>query len=234
MASFTIRWGANLAYAVGLITTDGCLSKDGRHFDLTSKDLEQIHNFKKILKLKNKIGTKYRGPDHSKKYNRIQFGDVRFYKWLVRIGLMSNKSRRLGILNIPSKYFADFLRGCIDGDGNISAVKHPESKYLQLRVRLASGSPKFLAWMRDCIRNLIKTKGGYIENKSSVQYLCFGKTDSIKILEFVYYNGVKYYLKRKLDYYHNLMGWASGETENTIGLGPIAARFGGSTPLSPT
>ena len=28
--------------------------------------------------------------------------------------------------------------------------------------------------------------------------------------------------------------WASGEMVDTIGLGPIAARFGGSSPLSPT
>lgn len=56
-----MRWSADLAYAVGLISTDGNLSKDGRHFDFTSKDLDQIKNFKKILKLKNKIGKKYSG-----------------------------------------------------------------------------------------------------------------------------------------------------------------------------
>lgn len=29
--------GANLWYLVGLITSDGCLSKDGRHVDITAK-----------------------------------------------------------------------------------------------------------------------------------------------------------------------------------------------------
>jgi len=53
-------WSNNLAYAVGLIATDGSLSKDGRHINLTSKDLGQIQNFAKILNLKNRIGIKSR------------------------------------------------------------------------------------------------------------------------------------------------------------------------------
>jgi len=30
-------WSADFAYAVGLLTTDGSLSIDGRHINLTSK-----------------------------------------------------------------------------------------------------------------------------------------------------------------------------------------------------
>ena len=37
-----IKWSPHFAYAVGLLTADGCLSKDGRHLDLTSKDRIQI------------------------------------------------------------------------------------------------------------------------------------------------------------------------------------------------
>lgn len=51
-----IRWSNELAYAVGLIATDGNLSKDGRHIELTSKDTEQLETFKRCLKLKNRIG----------------------------------------------------------------------------------------------------------------------------------------------------------------------------------
>ena len=51
----TIRWSSNFAYAIGLLVTDGNLSTDGRHINLTSKDLEQIKNYKRILKLDCKI-----------------------------------------------------------------------------------------------------------------------------------------------------------------------------------
>lgn len=33
-----ITWSPEIAYAVGLLTTDGSLSIDGRHIDFTSKD----------------------------------------------------------------------------------------------------------------------------------------------------------------------------------------------------
>ena len=48
-------WSHELAYAVGLIVADGCLSKDGRHIDFTSTDIEQIVLFKECLGIKNKI-----------------------------------------------------------------------------------------------------------------------------------------------------------------------------------
>ena len=102
-------WSPNTAYIVGLITTDGYLSVDGRHIEFTSKDIELINIFKKCLSLKNKIGYKKCGYS---KYMcpRIQFGNVIFYKWLNEVGLHPNKSKNLGILNVPKEYIPDFLR----------------------------------------------------------------------------------------------------------------------------
>lgn len=208
-----VSWNKDLAYAVGLITTDGCLSKDGRHIDLTSKDLEQINNFKEILNLNNKIGIKYRGPDHTTTYNRIQFGNVKFYKWLIEIGLTPAKSKTIGKLKIPENYFADFLRGCLDGDGTISITHHPESKFLQLRVQFCSASPKFLLWLKTEIRNIFNITGGYIEKKERVLVLSFGKIDSMKILDFIYHNKVKYALTRKKNIYKKIKGeWRNWHT----------------------
>lgn len=44
-----IKWSANFAYAIGLIVSDGSLSKDGRHISFTSKDKERVDNFNKAL-----------------------------------------------------------------------------------------------------------------------------------------------------------------------------------------
>jgi len=49
-----IQWSSNFAYAIGLLTTDGNLSKDGRHLNLTSKDKDLINIFKGCLGIKNK------------------------------------------------------------------------------------------------------------------------------------------------------------------------------------
>ncbi|MFH1406417.1 MAG: LAGLIDADG family homing endonuclease [Candidatus Omnitrophota bacterium] len=53
--------GTNLWYLVGLITSDGCLSSDGRHIDITSKEEEFLEKIKILLGLVNKIGIKNKG-----------------------------------------------------------------------------------------------------------------------------------------------------------------------------
>ena len=106
-----VKWSNEIAYAVGLITTDGNLSNNGRVMSLDSKDRSQIETFRKCLGLKNKIGLKSNGYTERKDYYRVQFGNVILYKWLLDIGLMPNKSKRIGSLKIPNKYFFNFLRG---------------------------------------------------------------------------------------------------------------------------
>lgn len=229
-----IHWDRDLAYAIGLIATDGCLSNDGRHIDLTSKDIEQIINFKNSLKLTNKIGIKYRSADHSNSYFHVQFGDVILYEFLLEIGLTPNKSKTIGELKIPQEFFFDFLRGCIDGDGNVNIAKHPESSKLQLRLRLSSASLVFLRWIEKEVRRSLDIQNGtWVDfNQKREFILVFGKSISIRLIELIYHDEVKYFLTRKRNLLEQFR--ASGEMVNAIDLGSIAARLGGSTPLSPT
>jgi hypothetical protein len=54
-------WSPGIAYTVGLMASDGCLQKNKRHLDLTSKYIEQLDNFSKALGREIKIGTKKSG-----------------------------------------------------------------------------------------------------------------------------------------------------------------------------
>ncbi len=110
-------WSPQLAYAIGLIASDGCLSRDGRHIDFTSKDLDQIHNFQECLNTNVKIGKKLSGYKNHIPYYRIQLTDSNFHSFLYSIGIMPAKSKILSNIKIPDQYFFDFLRGCLDGDG---------------------------------------------------------------------------------------------------------------------
>src|SRR3989344_5929092 len=110
-----IKWSPQFAYAIGLLATDGCLLNDGRHIDLTSKDREQLMNYKKCLAIDTKITSKHSSLGN--RYLRVQFGDVLFYRFLLGIGFTPAKSKTMAHLAIPKKYFFDFLRGCFDGDG---------------------------------------------------------------------------------------------------------------------
>ncbi len=195
LAKVKIEWSSDFAYIIGLIATDGNLSPNGRTINFTSKDSELVELFKEVLKLSNVVSRKSRGGGGEKKYYVIQVGDILFYKFLLSIGLTQRKSKTLGMLNIPENFFFDFLRGCIDGDGNINAFAHPESKNLQLRVRLCSASRVFLEW----ILKETKKRGisGYIQTRKDIFVLAYAMTASKKLLSNLYYDGFKYCLTRK-------------------------------------
>ena len=193
-----ISWSPKFAYVIGILATDGNLSPDGRHISITSKDRDLILQIKKALNIKNKIGKKSRGLEKTKKYFVLQFGDKNFYEYLMSIGITPAKSKTISNLAVPKKYFYDFLRGCIDGDGNISIANHPESNKKQLRLRLASASKNFLFWIKTMIMTTSPIKGGWIyTSKRQLHMLNFGKEDSIIILKLMYSKKVEFFLKRK-------------------------------------
>lgn len=191
-----INWSPNFAYAIGLLVTDGCLSKDGRHIDLTSKDKDQIVTFIKCLSLTNKIGIK-KSSTSSKLYYRTQWSDVNFYKFLCSIGLMPNKSKIIESIKVPDKYFFDFLRGHFDGDGHFYAYwdQRWKSSYMFYTV-FNSASKKHIEWLQKIIFKKIKING-HINKSRSVFQLKYAKKESLKLLSKIYYNKNTPYLKRK-------------------------------------
>jgi len=195
LSKINFTWSPKLAYVIGLIATDGNLSPDGRHINFTTKDIELAKIFKSFLKFRGKIGTKARGGEKDKKYYVVQPGDVIFYRFLQSIGLCPKKSKTISKLQIHKDYFYDFLRGCLDGDGNVGFFKHPQSRLPQFRTRLFSASEPFLNW----VQNETKRRGikGFLTKTRSVYVLAYAKRDSTKLLNLVYYDGFPSSLTRK-------------------------------------
>ena len=193
-----MRWSASLAYAIGLIATDGSLSKDRRHIILTSKDRDQIENFAKILNIKNKIGLKSGSFTDKKEYYQIQFGNVKMYRFLESLGLMPNKTKIIGSLKIPQRYIADFLRGHLDGDGYTYSYwdKRWKNSYLFYTCFL-SASVDHINWIRNTIRDLYGITGRIRFQGKSIYRLIFAKNGSIKLLSKLYYKEGLPCLERK-------------------------------------
>ncbi|MFT5036939.1 MAG: hypothetical protein ACI9VM_000509 [Candidatus Azotimanducaceae bacterium] len=191
-------WCSDLAYAVGLITADGSLSKNGRHINFTSKDLDLIKTYQNCLHLNDiKIGRKGSGYSVGKSYFQVQFGDVLFYKWLVDLGLTPNKSLTMSTLKISDRYFFDFVRGEWDGDGTIycSRDKRWKSSYI-VSIGFASGSVDFLIWLQKEINTKIGTTGHIARNKKAIQ-LRYARKDSKKLFDAMFYKKNLPHLKRK-------------------------------------
>jgi hypothetical protein len=190
-------WSRKFAYGVGLLVADGCLSKDGRHIDFTSKDKAQVDLFKKCLRLQVKSCIKYSGSG-TQAYC-VQFGDVLFYRFLVGIGLTSAKSKTLSSIRIPQKYFFDFVRGYFDGDG--CSYSYWDSQYklsFRFYISFASASPLFIAWLRGKLSEELKIKG-YVNGYPDRPYLQlkYAKKEAVVLSKKMYYRAGALCLQRK-------------------------------------
>lgn len=192
------KWSGNLAYAIGLITTDGCLSKDGLLIDLTSKDREQLKNFSKCLKINFTICTKY--SNNKDKCLRIQFKNRIFYDFLLSIGITPAKSKTLDKILIPDGYFFDFLRGCFDGDGCFYSYWDPRWKSsFMFYTEFSSASPKFIKWLQikvnqlACIKGHVTTSG----RNQTMGQLKYAKRESMILLKKMYHSKNIIFLSRK-------------------------------------
>jgi hypothetical protein len=184
-----------MAWVVGLIATDGNLSGTRKGLSITSKDIDLLESVRRCLALSNRFG-KTRGLGVA---NRLQWRNRALYDWLLSLGLTPRKSLTIGPLSVPDEYFADFLRGCIDGDGTVlvytdryHATKKASYVYQRLYVSLVSASRPFIDWVEATIHRLCGVRGGVHvkrrrDRQRPVWVLRYSKKASIHLLSWIYY-----------------------------------------------
>jgi hypothetical protein len=190
----TVGWTHERAYAIGLLATDGNLSRDGRHLTVTSADPDLLGVLRACLGLQANV--RQVGP-RGRCY-RVQWSDRRLYEWVESIGLSPAKSRTLGALRVPDEYFADFARGCIDGDGSIVVYvdryhsdRNARYVYERLYVTLVSASRPFANWFRANLLRFVGIRGSISErmSRSGRPYwvLRYARRESGRLLPWIYY-----------------------------------------------
>jgi len=192
-----IAWTADLAYIVGLFATDGNLSKRSGRLAIMSNDWDLLDLVRCRLEL-NAVIRPHRG-GYGTRCHHLAWSDRHFYDWLARVGLTPAKSLTLGPLAVPDEYFADFFRGCLDGDGSIvtyidryNTYKNASYVYSRLYVSIVSASPRFIVWLRATVQRLAGVAGS-IEVRSSrgrhdVWRLRYAKRESLAVLRWIYYS----------------------------------------------
>ena len=192
------KWSANLAYAIGLLATDGCIARHTTLIDLTSKDREQLVNFNYCIGLQLKITSKDSGYGPSRGL-RVQIKNRIFYDFLVSIGFIPAKSKTMKEIKVPDQYFFDFLRGCFDGDGCFYSYWDPRWRSsFMFYTQFVSASPRFISWLRDKIYDDLGIWGHISgDGRGITEQLKYAKADSLKLLARMYSSPKVVCLSRK-------------------------------------
>lgn len=186
----------DVAYVVGLMATDGNLAREKAMMSIVSKDRDLLETVQRCLGLTARIVRHTGG--YGSRCHRVQWQDRAFYDWLRGIGLTPAKSLTLGPLTVPDAYFADFFRGCIDGDGSVLIYtdRHHVAKdnryvYERLYVSIVSASERFIEWLQTTVSRLTGAAGTVGvrrgNGKRPMWILRYAKADSIRVIRWMHY-----------------------------------------------
>jgi len=162
------RWSSDLAYVVGMITTDGNLVRGCNKVSFGSTDYQWIETYQECLQISAPVYEQPPQEPGRKTLYTVAISDPDYRAFLEGVGLTpaKTKERTLGPLNVPNVFFRDFLRACIDGDGGIYAYPQKNCSSLGLRVNLCSVCRPFLKWVGKTVERLIDLEASGLYWKS--------------------------------------------------------------------
>lgn len=214
-------WTASLAYAVGLVATDGCLST-GRHIYFDSNDEQLVQTFLRSVGRPVKYTartTRIGGIAY-----RASISDVELYRWLESVGLTPAKSLTLGAIDVPDEYLMALIRGLLDGDGSVlnytqapTKRLYPNYRYERLVVHFNTASKVHAEWLRAKLEPIIGRGNLAIRAARPPRHefykLRYGKAASLTLLGLLYADADSPRLIRKWQTWHDYVRRHSAEAE---------------------
>lgn len=136
------EWTPKMAWVLGLLFTDGCISYYGR-VSISSIDYELLEKIKQHLNSTRLIKRQVQSYDKSKHIYSFAFYRENMREDLWKLGLIERKSLTMEFPKIPEEHMRHFIRGCWDGDGTVYLTGEKiEAKYV-------SGSKDFITKLVD-------------------------------------------------------------------------------------
>lgn len=180
---------ANKAYIIGLLLTDGHLSKNGALM-LTLKDLDIMEKYKKELKSN--------APIRYDKYGNPTLNIVckNFNDDLLKFGFHNRKSYKIDIDKIlsfiPKEFEHHFVRGLFDGDGGIHIYEYDYTIKEQCVFQFTG-----LKNVCDYVYNYLELTTKYVKESDITYTIRVGNPLKIKeIFDKLYFNA-DIYIERK-------------------------------------
>lgn len=195
-------------YFLGLVCTDGYIDVKNNRLSIRLRNEgaeEVLTKLKNYFEFNGKIHF-YKGKDYD-----LTLPGKELFIFLQKLGITNLITKEKLIPNIfPTQDCARlFLRGCLDGDGNIHLLRNKVGNYYAGQFRIVKGSPDFIQGIQrllnnylniDCPISLHKTsKGVYPKLELKV-------SDSKKFYKWVYMGYPDYRLKDKFTKATHLVG----------------------------
>lgn len=196
--NFFSSWSDKMAYVLGLIITDGCITPapKGRTYSvhLAMNDKSLLEKVRKAMESEHKIVSS----KQQKGLYLFNFAREQISKDLIRLGVTPRKSLTVKFPDVPDEYLRHFIRGVFDGDGSV--YFESRSRNFPLRTKFVSGSKDFIYELEERLQKLGMPKRTiYKDKRGNISYsFGYGHRNSIRLFHLLY-DGVDkdLYLERK-------------------------------------
>lgn len=192
--SFFSNWSPEMAYVLGLIITDGCVSKAGT-VSLCLNDKELLEKVKKVMGAEHKIGAS----KHQKGLYYFRFSREKLAKDLEKLCVVPRKSLIVKFPEVPKEYLSDFIRGVFDGDGSVFFDRRRLN--FPLRAKFMSSSEDFIVKLQATLEELGMPKMTIYKQKTKNGWsymFIYAHKDSMALFNLLYNNAKSaLYLERK-------------------------------------
>ncbi len=197
--NFFSKWSPEMAYVLGLIATDGCVSKSGT-ISLCINDKELLEKVRLVMNSGHKICRS----KHQEGLYCFKFARERLVADLAGLGILPRKSLNIMFPAVPDAFLKDFIRGAFDGDGSV--FFDSRSKNCPVRTKFVSSSVEFIEKLESVLQELgMPARKIYQQpTKNGISYMFrYGHKDSEK-LYLIMYKDVRndLFLARKYDKFH--------------------------------
>lgn len=185
----------NKAYSLGLMMTDGCVWKDKRNeswvISFGSKDKELVDFFKRELGSTHPIRFV-----RAKDFYIMEICSQKLFSSLGQHGVVPRKSLVAIYPKSLNGFDADFIRGCLDGDGCVVIEKH--KKYNSIRTRITwNGAKQLLDGIEMKLRVECNVEEKIVAPMSTIYRLGYSAKKDVHEIANYLYKGNPFCLERK-------------------------------------
>ncbi len=175
-------WSSEMAYVLGLIATDGCISRSGT-VALCINDRELLQKVKSLMGSTHNI--KCYG--HQEGLYNFSFSRQKLVSDLNKLGIFPNKSLTIRFPAVPDDFLTDFIRGVFDGDGSVFFDERSEN--YPVRTKFVSSSRDFIEKLESALQKLGMPARKIYEQptKNAISYMFrYGHKDSERLFSIIY------------------------------------------------